>query len=157
VRVAVGDQASEFTLLDQRGQPWSLAEQRGSPVVLYFYPKDDTPGCTKQACDVRDHWLEFTEHGAVVAGISADDVDSHSRFAAKHDLPQALLADPRREAIDAYGVWGQKEFRGKTYEGVIRSSVVIAPDGTVAAAYDGIKPDEQSAKALEVVRSLTAA
>jgi thioredoxin-dependent peroxiredoxin len=154
VKVGIGDPAPEFTLLDQRGEPWSLADQRGRPVVLYFYPKDDTPGCTNQACDVRDHWAEFTEIGAAVAGISPDDVDSHSRFAAKHDLPHTLLADPRREVIDAYGAWGEKQRFGKTVEGVIRSSVVVGPDGTVAAVFDRIKPEEQSAKALEAARTL---
>ncbi|MFO8075295.1 MAG: peroxiredoxin [Egibacteraceae bacterium] len=154
MQVTVGEPAPEFTLEDQHGQPWSLANQRGRPVVLYFYPKDDTPGCTSQACDVRDHWAGFTEAGAAVAGISPDDVASHGRFAAKHELPHTLLADPEREVIETYGAWGEKIRSGKASMGVIRSSVVIDADGHVAAVFDQIEPAEQSAKALEAVRAL---
>ena len=156
MKVSVGDSAPTFTLLDQRGEPWSLVDKHGSPVVLYFYPKDDTPGCTNQACDVRDHWMEYKDLGAEVAGISPDDVDSHSKFAAKYDLQHTLLADPTREVIDAYGAWGEKKMYGKTYEGVIRSSVVIDGDGTVVAVFDKIQPKEQAEKSLEVVRSILA-
>jgi thioredoxin-dependent peroxiredoxin len=154
MKVSVGDPAPEFTLADQSGASWSLADRRGAPVVLYFYPKDDTPGCTNQACDIRDHWSEFAELGVEVVGISPDDVDSHARFAAKHDLPHTLLADPERTAIDQYGAWGDKSMYGRTYQGVTRSSVVIDGQGTVAAVFDRIQPKQQSAKALAAVRSL---
>jgi thioredoxin-dependent peroxiredoxin len=155
MRVQVGDQAPSFTLEDQQGEAWSLDERRGRPVVLYFYPKDDTPGCTTQACDIRDRWAEFEALGVAVAGISPDDVESHGRFATKFDLPHTLLSDPDREVIDAYGAWGEKKMYGKTFEGVIRSSVVIDAEGRIAAVFDRIKPAEQSDKALEVAQTLT--
>jgi thioredoxin-dependent peroxiredoxin len=154
MKVSQGDAAPQFTLLDGAGERWALEERRGRPVVLYFYPKDDTPGCTTQACDIRDHWAEFAELGVEVVGISPDDVESHAAFAAKHDLPHTLLADPQRTVIDAYGAWGEKSMYGKKYEGVIRSSVVIDAKGQVAAVFDKIQPKQQSAKALKVIRGL---
>jgi thioredoxin-dependent peroxiredoxin len=153
--ITIGAPAPAFTLRDQNGDEWSLEGHRGQPVVLYFYPRDDTPGCTNQACDIRDNWAEFTEAGAVVAGISPDDVDSHERFAAKHDLPHTLLADPDKEVIEAYGAWGERKMYGKSYQGVIRSSVVIAADGTVAAVFDKIRPKDQAKKSLAAIRDLT--
>lgn len=157
MKVSVGDPAPPFTLPDQNGNPWSLEEHRGRPLVIYFYPRDDTPGCMNQACDVRDHWAEFTAAGADVVGVSPDDVSSHAAFADKYDLPHTLLADTDRAVIDAYGAWGEKTAFGRTVEGVIRSCVVVAADGTVAAVFDRIRPDEQSRLSLEVVRSLAAA
>lgn len=151
MNVQPGDRAPAFTLQDQDGKEWSLEQQRGRPVVLYFYPRDDTPGCTNQACDIRDHWSEFEQAGAVVVGISPDDVDSHARFTSKYGLPHKLLADPDRQAITAYGAWGTKSMYGKRYEGVIRSSVVIDPDGRVLAVFDKIQPKQQSAKALKAL------
>jgi peroxiredoxin Q/BCP len=151
MKVKAGDRAPQFTLQDQEGKEWSLEQQRGRPVVLYFYPKDDTPGCTTQACTVRDHWGGFEEAGAVVAGISPDDVASHARFASKYGLPHTLLADPDRQVITAYGAWGTKSMYGKAYEGVIRSSMVIDSDGQVLAVFDKIQPKEQAAKALKVL------
>ena len=152
MKVRVGDEAPRFTVLDQRGEPWALADHL--PAVLYFYPQDDTPGCTAQACDVRDHWADFGDLGVDVAGVSPDDVASHSRFAAKYALPHTLLADPQRQVIDAYGVWGEKRRHGETFEGVIRSSVVVDGHGRIAAVFDEIQPAEQSAKALAVARDL---
>ncbi|MGH8929243.1 MAG: thioredoxin-dependent thiol peroxidase [Egibacteraceae bacterium] len=150
--VQVGDMAPEFTLRDQDGNEWSLSKHRGQPVVLYFYPKDNTPGCTNQACDIRDHWSEFEAAGAVVAGISPDGVDSHAGFAAAYELPHTLLADPDREVISAYGAWGTKSMYGREYQGVIRSSVVIDSDGRVLAVFAKIQPKQQSAKALAALR-----
>jgi peroxiredoxin Q/BCP len=148
----VGAPAPDFTLQDQHGNEWTLSKQRGYPVVLYFYPRDDTPGCITQACDVRDHWSEFEALGAVVAGISPDGVGSHTGFASTYELPHTLLADPDREAITAYGAWGTKSLYGRTYEGVIRSSVVIDEEGRVLAVFDKVQPKQQSAKALKVLR-----
>jgi thioredoxin-dependent peroxiredoxin len=125
----VGQPAPSFTLPDQDGEEVSLDSLRGAPVVIYFYPKDDTPGCTTQACAIRDQWAEFEEAGAVVLGVSPDDVDSHAKFAGKYDLPHRLLADPDRDMIQAYGAWGLKKMYGKEYEGVIRSTVLVDPDG----------------------------
>ncbi|HUH06895.1 MAG TPA: thioredoxin-dependent thiol peroxidase [Egibacteraceae bacterium] len=156
MKVSVGEPAPEFTLPDQHGVEWSLQAQRGRPVVLYFYPKDETSGCTAQACDVRDNWAGFTELGAAVVGISPDDHVSHAAFAGRHDLPHTLLADPARQVIEAYGAWGAKSMYGKQYEGVIRSSVVIDAGGALAAVFDKIQPAEQSEKTLEVLRSLAA-
>ncbi|MBA2316232.1 MAG: thioredoxin-dependent thiol peroxidase [Euzebyales bacterium] len=154
MKIATGQPAPDITLPDHAGAQWSLGGQRGTPVVLYFYPKDDTPGCTTQACDIRDHWAEFSELGVPVVGISPDDVDSHAEFVGRYDLPHTLLADTDRAAIDAYGAWGEKTMHGKTYEGVMRSSVVVDGDGQVAAVFDQITPNDQSAKALEAVRKL---
>ena len=147
----VGKPAPPFTLPDHNGNPWSLKAQRGKPVVLYFYPRDDTTGCTAQACDIRDHWGRFTELGVVVAGISPDEPDSHRQFIGKYGLPHTLLADPERKVIDRYGAWGARSMYGKTYMGVIRSSVVIDEHGKVVEVFAKIKPAEQSAKALEAL------
>ncbi len=152
MNVTVGEPAPDFTLPDAEGNDWTLSAHRGKPVVIYFYPKDNTPGCTTQACDVRDHWAEFTEVGAEVVGISPDDVDSHRGFARDHELPHTLLADPDRTVIEAYGAWGERSMYGRTYLGVIRSSVVVGPDGDVWAVFDTIQPKQQSAKALKVIR-----
>jgi thioredoxin-dependent peroxiredoxin len=154
MNVAPGDTAPPFTLPDAQGATWALKDQKGKPVVLYFYPKDDTPGCTNQACDIRDHWAEFAELGVEVVGISPDDAASHAVFAAKYELPHTLLADTKRTVIEAYGAWGEKSMYGRKYEGVIRSSVVIDGKGTVAAVFDKIQPKQQSAKALKAVRDL---
>lgn len=154
MRVAVGDDAPDFVLTDQDGAEWSLGEHRGAPVVLYFFPKADTPGCTTQACDVRDHWAEFTDLGAEVVGISPDSQQAMARFAGKYDLPHRLLGDPERLAIDAYGAWGEKTFRGRTSDGVLRSSVVVDAQGRVAAVFDQIQAAQQSEKALAAVREL---
>lgn len=154
MNVEVDKPAPLFSLPDQHGRPWSLEAHRGSPVVLYFYPRDDTTGCTTQACDIRDHWGEFADQGVAVAGISPDGVDSHAAFASRYDLPHTLLADPDRDVIEAYGAWGEKTSFGQTRQGVLRSSVVIDAAGTVAAVFGRIKPDEQSRKALEAVQRL---
>jgi peroxiredoxin Q/BCP len=139
--VAEGQPAPEFTLTADDGEEVSLAGLRGKPVVLYFYPKDDTPGCTTQACGIRDVYREFQERGAVVLGVSRDDSESHRRFREKYDLPFALLSDPDHEVADAYGVWGERKNYGKTYMGINRSTFVIDRDGTVARALYGVKPD----------------
>jgi thioredoxin-dependent peroxiredoxin len=151
----VGQPAPPFTLPDQDGEQLSLQDLAGHPVVVYFYPKDDTPGCTTQACGIRDHWSQFEQAGAVVIGISPDDVDSHQRFAGKHDLPHRLLADPDRTVIDAYGAWGVKKMYGKEYEGVIRSTVLLAPDGTVAAVWPKVQPKQHAEQVLTAIRELT--
>ncbi|MFP4150126.1 MAG: thioredoxin-dependent thiol peroxidase [Nitriliruptoraceae bacterium] len=149
-----GVPAPDFTLPDQDGSPVSLSGLRGAPVLVYFYPRDDTSGCTTQACGIRDQWAEFEEAGAVVLGISPDPVDSHARFAAKHDLPHRLLADPERVAIDAYGAWGTKKMYGREYEGVIRSSVLVDPEGTVAAVWPKVQPKAHADKVLSAIRAL---
>ena len=126
-----GDRAPAFTLPDADGRPVSLSDFAGRDVILYFYPKDDTPGCTKEACGFRDAWNDLRDHGAVVLGVSADDAESHQRFAARHQLPFALLTDADRSVMKAYGAYGEKTMYGKKVTGVIRSTVWIGPDGRV--------------------------
>ena len=152
----VGQPAPTFPLPDQDGTEVALEDLRGAPVVVYFYPRDDTPGCTTQACDIRDHWQEFEAAGAVVLGISADDVTSHARFAAKYDLPHRLLADPDRQAIDAYGAWGVKKLYGKEYEGILRTTVIVDPDGNVAAVWPKVRAKEHADQVLAALADLQA-
>ena len=127
--VEEGQPAPDFTLESDDGEQVTLSQLRGKPVVLYFYPRDDTPGCTAQACGFRDDWEEYQRRGAVVLGVSPDDVDSHVRFRQKYELPFTLLADPDHRVADLYGAWGEKKLYGKTYIGVIRSTFVIDPEG----------------------------
>ncbi len=126
-----GDVAPDFTLLDAGGKKVSLSDFRGRDVILYFYPRDDTPGCTKEACGFREAWSDIQELGAVVLGVSGDDAVSHERFAAKYRLPYTLLSDPDRRVMGEYGAYGQKTLYGKKTVGVIRSTVWIGPDGRV--------------------------
>ena len=126
-----GDPAPPFTLPDSDGRPVSLADYAGRDVVVYFYPADDTPGCTKEACGFREAWDELRELGAVVLGVSGDDAESHRRFTAKYRLPFTLLSDPDHEVMRAYGAYGEKTLYGRKVVGVIRSTVWIGPDGRV--------------------------
>ena len=141
-----GDPAPDFELQSDEGTAVRLSDLRGRPVVLYFYPRDDTPGCTKQACGFRDAYGEYEQRGAVVLGVSPDDVESHAKFKSKYGLPFTLLADPEHEVAELYGVWGEKSFAGKTYMGINRSTFVVGPEGTVARAMYGVNaernPDE---------------
>lgn len=138
--VAEGNPAPDFTLESDAGESVTLSSLRGRPVVLYFYPKDDTPGCTTQACGIRDAYGEFERAGAVVLGVSPDSAAKHVKFKDKYDLPFTLLADTEHEVAERYGVWGEKKFMGRTYMGVGRSTFVIAPDGSVARVMHGVKP-----------------
>jgi len=142
--VEEGKPAPDFSLTSDTGETISLASLRGKPVVLYFYPKDDTPGCTAQACGIRDSWGEFERRGAVVLGVSPDGVASHVKFKQKYGLPFPLLADAGHEVAEAYGVWVEKSMLGKKYMGIERSTFVIAPDGTVAKVMRKVKPNEHS-------------
>jgi peroxiredoxin Q/BCP len=130
-KIVEGRPAPAFTLSDARGQRVSLADFRGRDVIVYFYPKDDTPGCTKEACGFRDEWKALQRAGVVVLGISADAPDSHAAFAEKYRLPFPLLSDPERKVMEAWGAYGDKMMYGKKTKGVIRSTVWIGPDGTV--------------------------
>lgn len=130
-----GTTAPDFTLPDQDGREVTLSQLRGQPVLLYFYPRDETPGCTTQACDIRDRWAEFEQHGIQVLGISPDTVDSHASFRTNHDLPHTLLADPDHEVLETYGAWGEKNMYGKVTIGVIRSSVLLDAEGTVVKVW----------------------
>ena len=146
-----GKPAPDFELTSDTGEHVKLSDFRGKPVVLYFYPKDDTPGCTAQACGIRDVYADFREHGAVVLGVSPDDEASHVKFKEKYSLPFTLLADPGHEVADAYGAWGEKKYAGKTYLGIIRSTFVIDPDGNVARAMYGVNAERNPAEVLEAL------
>jgi peroxiredoxin Q/BCP len=139
--VEEGQEAPDFELTSDSGERVRLSQFRGKPVVLYFYPKDDTPGCTKQACGIRDNYDEFTDRGAVVLGVSPDEESSHVKFKEKYGLPFTLLADPEHHVLEQYGVWGERNFAGNKYMGVERSTFVIDPDGRIAKVMRRVKPD----------------
>ena len=144
VPVEEGSPAPDFTLSSDSGDRVTLSSFRGSPVILYFYPKDDTPGCTAQACGIRDAWGEFSQRGAVVLGVSPDNESSHVKFKEKYGLPFTLLADTDHAVADEYGVWVEKTNYGKTYMGIERSTFVIDADGSVAKVMRRVKPDSHA-------------
>jgi peroxiredoxin Q/BCP len=148
-----GEPAPDFTLASDTGEQVSLSQFRGRPVVLYFYPKDDTPGCTAQACGIRDAWGEFQSRGAVVLGVSPDDESAHVKFKEKYELPFTLLADTDHSTAEDYGVWVEKEYAGKSYMGVERSTFVIDADGTVAKELRRVKPDTHADDVLAALPS----
>ena len=135
----VGTKAPDFTLPDQDGNMHFLSEYRGKKVILYFYPKDNTAGCTKQACGFAERYPQFTEKGAVVLGVSKDSVASHKKFEEKYGLPFTLLADPELVAIQAYDVWQEKKNYGKTYMGVVRTTYLIDENGKIVKAFEKVK------------------
>lgn len=157
-RAGVGDRAPDFTLRTQTGAEYHLAEHLGArAIVLYFYPKDDTPGCTSEACAFRDAAAEYAKEGVAVVGISKDTVGSHKRFAEKFSLPFPLLADRSTEVIQAYGAWGPKKFMGRTFDGILRKTYLVTPDGEIAKAYEGMDVLVHADEVLEDVRRLRAA
>ena len=145
----IGDRAPEFTLTDKDGRSVSLSEFRGKKVVLYFYPKDNTPGCTRQACAFAGLYGEFQKRGVEVIGISKDSVASHVKFAEKYGLPFVLLSDPDRIAIEAYGVWQEKKMCGKVSLGVVRTTFLIDEQGVIADIMPRVKPDTNAREILE--------
>ena len=145
----VGTKAPDFTLPDQNGNMHSLSEYRGKKVILYFYPKDNTAGCTKQACGFAERYPQFTEKGAVVLGVSKDSVASHKKFEEKYGLPFTLLADPELVAIQAYDVWQEKKNYGKTYMGVVRTTYLIDENGKIVKAFDKVKAADNPEQMLE--------
>jgi len=151
--VEEGGEAPDFELTSDSGERIRLSELRGRPVVLYFYPRDDTAGCTTQARGIRDSYGEFEDRGAVVLGVSPDDESSHVKFKEKYGLPFTLLADPEHEVAEAYGVWKEKNFGGKKYWGVERSTFVIDGDGKVAKVMRRVKPDTHAEKVLAALPS----
>ena len=136
-KLNIGDKAIDFTLEDKDGNKVSLSDYRGKKVILYFYPKDNTPGCTKQACNFRDNYPQIQEKGAEVIGISRDGQKAHTNFTAKHELPFTLLSDPEREVIEAYGVWTEKKLYGKIGFGISRTTFLIDEEGTIVDIVDG--------------------
>jgi peroxiredoxin Q/BCP len=147
----VGDTAPDFATVDDRGEPVRLADFRGRKVVLYFYPRDDTPGCTAQACGFRDSYAAISERNAIVLGVSPDDEKSHQAFKSKFDLPFPLLVDKDHQISEAYGVWGEREFAGRKYMGVNRSHFVIDETGRLIDVQYGIRPADSVSKAVEAL------
>jgi peroxiredoxin Q/BCP len=149
-----GSPAPDFTLPDQNGAVHSLSDFKGKWVLLYFYPKDDTPGCTKEACMIRDSFPDFGKLNITVLGISTDSVASHKKFAEKYELPFTLLADEEKEVVKLYGVWGKKKMMGHEYEGTFRTSFLIDPKGVVAKVYEDVKPEKHAEEVLGDMKSI---
>lgn len=143
-----GSPAPDFTLPDQNGGLRSLSDFEGGWVLLYFYPKDDTPGCTKEACAIRDAFPDFGKLDVTVLGVSVDSVVSHKKFAEKYKLPFTLLADEGKKVVKLYGVWGKKKMMGREYEGTIRTSFLIDPIGVIAKVYENVKPETHAEEVL---------
>lgn len=148
LKLKEGDLSPTFTAQTSGGQTVSLADFKGRPVILYFYPRDDTPGCTKEACAFRDAFADFTAKGAVVLGVSADSVKSHDKFVKKFKLPFTLLADEDKRIVEAYGVWGEKSFMGRRYQGIHRVTFLIGCDGRIQKIWPKVKPEEHAAEVL---------
>ncbi len=144
----VGESAPDFTLPDQNGKEHTLSSYRGRFVLLYFYPKDDTTGCTKEACMIRDAFPRFEGVHAHVFGVSADSVESHKKFAEKYQLPFSLLADTSKQVVEKYGVWGEKKMMGKTYMGIRRTSFLVDPNGIIKKVYESVKPEVHAEEVL---------
>ena len=151
--LAVGDRAPSFETTDQDGKTVSLRDFKGQKVVLYFYPKDDTPGCTKEACSFRDAWSQLKRRKVAVLGVSVDDAQSHKKFAEKFSLPFTLLADTEKAIVNAYGVWGQKSMYGRKYMGTNRVTYLIDEKGKIAAVWPKVKPDGHAEEILAAVDS----
>ena len=150
--ISANQPAPEFSLQDETGALRSLDEFRGQPVVLYFYPKDDTPGCTTEACNFRDEYQVYEENGVVVLGVSPDDIQSHIRFKEKYHLPFPLLVDEGHKVCDLYGVWGEKRMAGKTHMGVLRTTFLIGPDGNIVKVFENVKPDGHAAEVFAALK-----
>jgi peroxiredoxin Q/BCP len=148
MKLQSGDPAPDFTLPDQNGKLHSLAANRGTWTIVYFYPKDDTPGCTAEACGFRDSWAKFTREKIQVWGISADTVAKHAKFAQKYELPFPLLADEDKEVVKKYGVWGKKKFMGREFMGINRVTFLIDPKGQIAKVYEKVKPADHAEEIL---------
>ena len=152
--ISANIKAPEFSLKDETGKMHRLADFHGKAVVLYFYPKDDTPGCTTEACGFRDAYADYTKAGVVILGVSPDSPESHMKFKEKYHLPFSLLADEGHKICDAYGVWGPKTMAGRTYEGVHRTTFLIGPDGKIVKVFEGVKPDGHSIEVLAALKEL---
>ena len=150
----VGDKAPAFKLKNQDGELISLSDLKEKPVVLYFYPKDDTPGCTKEACNFRAEFPKFGKMKAEIIGISADSIESHKKFAEKYKLPFNLLSDEKKEVIEKYGVWQQKSMYGKKYMGIVRTTFIIDSSGKIRKIFPKVKVDEHNKEVIEALKEL---
>lgn len=146
-----GIPAPDFSLLDETGVERKLSDYRGKPVVLYFYPKDDTPGCTTEACNFRDDYSAYQVAGVTILGVSPDSPKSHAKFKAKFGLPFTLLADEQHQVCEQYGVWGRKKFMGREYDGVFRTTFLIDAQGQIIQVFENVKPAEHSKELLEAL------
>lgn len=151
--INLGSSAPTFSLPDENEKIHSLQDYIGQTVLLYFYPKDDTPGCTTEACNFRDDYSAYQEAGVVILGVSPDSPKKHTKFKAKYELPFTLLADADHQVCDAYGVWGPKKFMGREYEGVHRTTFLIGPDGVIQQVFEKVKPAKHSAEILAILQS----
>jgi peroxiredoxin Q/BCP len=149
--ISAGVPAPEFEMLDDTGTPRKLSDYRGRKVVLYFYPKDDTPGCTKEACNFRDDYSAYEKAGVSILGVSPDSVASHVKFKQKFHLQFPLLVDEGHQVCDLYGVWGPKKFMGKSYEGVLRTTFLIDENGNIVKVFEDVRPAEHSAELLSAL------
>ena len=149
----VGDKAPGFNLMTDSDQPLKLGDLKGQWSVLYFYPKDDTPGCTKEACGLRDDYAAYEKAGVRILGVSPDSPASHRKFKEKYNLPFTLLADDGHKVCDAYGVWGPKKFMGKEYTGVLRTTFLVDPDGKIAHVFENVKPEGHSQEILSALQT----
>ena len=152
--ILAGQPAPTFTLLDEKETQRGLSDYRGKPVVLYFYPKDDTPGCTKEACGFRDDYSAYEKAGVEILGVSPDSPKSHAKFKAKYDLPFHLLADTEKEVLKAYDAWGLKKSYGREYEGVFRTTFLIDSDGNIAKVFKNVRPAGHSEEILAALQEL---
>jgi peroxiredoxin Q/BCP len=148
--LSTGIAAPDFSLFDETGVEHKLVDYRGRPVVLYFYPKDDTPGCTTEACNFRDDYSAYQKAGVLILGVSPDSPKSHAKFKAKYDLPFTLLADEDHKVCELYQVWGRKKFMGREYDGVFRTTFLIDAQGQIVRVFENVKPAEHSKEVLEV-------
>ena len=146
--ISAGVPAPDFTLNDENGEPHSLSDYRGKPVILYFYPKDDTPGCTAEACGFRNDYEKYEQAGVTILGVSPDTSKSHTKFKTKYSLPFTLLADDGHQVADLYGVWGPKKYMGRSYEGILRTTFLIDKDGKIARVFEKVKPEHHSEEIL---------
>ncbi len=154
MKLKIGQIAPDIKLPDQLGKIHQLSDYRGSWVLVYFYPKDDTPGCVKEACSIRDNLPDFSKLKTVILGISADNIKSHGKFAEKYQLPFTLLADEKKEVIKKYDVWGRKKFMGRSYLGIKRASFLINPAGKISKIYAEVKPDKHVEEVLSNLKTL---
>jgi peroxiredoxin Q/BCP len=150
----VGDMAPAFKLKNQDGKTISLSDLKGKPVVLYFYPKDDTSGCTKEACNFRDEFPKFGKIKAEIIGVSADSIESHKKFAEKYMLPFNLLSDEKKDVIEKYGVWQEKSMYGKKYMGIVRTTFIIDPEGKIGKIFPKVKVENHNKEVMEALKEL---
>jgi len=149
--LTAGTEAPSFELLDGQGNLHKLSDYAGQTIVIYFYPKDDTPGCTKEACSFRDNYQAYKDAGVEILGISPDEVKSHKKFSEKYELPFILLSDPEHQICEAYGVWGLKKSFGREYEGIKRTTFIVGPKGNIKHVFEKVKPADHSQEVLQAV------